>query len=230
MKRKNQGGSQFSGLDVVSRLRYLSSIAKVSGTCQYIHEKLKLNKDPIVVFAWFKETCFQMKSTLEKSVRAEHLTGDLIHQHDRQRLVDRFQSGNIDVLICTYGVGSTGLTLTRSHTVILVDRPWTPGDVLQAEDRIRRIGQKSAHVESIWITAMDMDVKLDKLIQTKDNSCQKILSDGTVRKFFKVNRVKKETEIETNESDIINFFGGNNRNENSKFCFRMNYLLIKYCS
>lgn len=34
-----------------------------------------------------------------------------------------------------------GLTLTRSHTVILLDRPWTPGDTAQAEDRVRRIGQ-----------------------------------------------------------------------------------------
>jgi hypothetical protein len=27
-----------------------------------------------------------------------------------------------DVLICSFGVGSVGLTLTRSHTVILLDR------------------------------------------------------------------------------------------------------------
>ena len=74
---------------------------------------------------------------------------------DRQKLVDSFQKGEIDVLICSFGVGSTGITLTRSHTVVLLDRlvkiiygwrgvcymcpccsigrPWTPGDVMQAE-------------------------------------------------------------------------------------------------
>lgn len=40
------------------------------------------------------------------------------------------------------GAGGVGLTLTAACTVILVDRPWTPGDVNQAEDRVRRIGQK----------------------------------------------------------------------------------------
>jgi SNF2 family DNA or RNA helicase len=60
-------------------------------------------------------------------------------------MVDRFQMGMIDVLICTFGVGSTGITLTRSHTVILLDRPWTPGDTAQAEDRVRRIGQVSVN-------------------------------------------------------------------------------------
>ena len=51
----------------------------------------------------------------------------------RAEIVDRFQQGRLDVLILTYGVGSTGITLTRSHTVVLMDRPWTPGDTAQAE-------------------------------------------------------------------------------------------------
>ena len=45
--------------------------------------------------------------------------------------MDDFQDGQLDVIICTYGVGSTGLTLTRSHRIILLDRPWTPGDARQ---------------------------------------------------------------------------------------------------
>ena len=44
--------------------------------------------------------------------------------------MDSFQAGNLDVLICTYGVGATGITLTKSHKVILLDRPWTPGKLL----------------------------------------------------------------------------------------------------
>jgi hypothetical protein len=33
------------------------------------------------------------------------------------------------------------LTLTAASTVIVLDRPWTLGDVHQAEDRLGRIGQ-----------------------------------------------------------------------------------------
>ena len=62
--------------------------------------------------------------------------------------------------------------------VILLDRPWTPGDVMQAEDRIRRIGQRAKVVESIWICSCDFDKKLDTLLQSKDNRCQKVLSEG----------------------------------------------------
>lgn len=97
---------------------------------------------------------------------------------DRQRRVDDFQSGKLDVLVCTFGVGSVGLTLTRSHRVILMDRPWTPGDLMQAEDRIRRIGQKHSEVGSYWITAFDFDTKLDKVLESKDGRSHAVLSSG----------------------------------------------------
>ena len=96
--------------------------------------------------------------------------------------MDNFQNGLIDVLICTYGVGSTGLTLTRSHRVILLDRPWTPGDVLQAEDRVRRIGQQSPVVYSVWISSTQFDQKLDSLLQAKHNRCGQVV-EGIFKRF-----------------------------------------------
>ena len=67
----------------------------------------------------------------------------------------------------TLGAGGVGITLTAACTVILVDRPWTPGDVNQAEDRVRRIGQ-TRPVRSIWIRAFPIDEQIDSLIDHKE--------------------------------------------------------------
>merc|ERR1712087_338677 len=89
----------------------------------------------------------------------------------RQAMVDNFQSGLSSVFICTYGVGGVGLTLTAACTVVLIDRPWTPGDVCQAEDRVRRIGQKRIDmVRSVWIRAFPIDEQIDKLIDHKEEN------------------------------------------------------------
>jgi hypothetical protein len=73
-------------------------------------------------------------------------------------------------LICYHlGAGGVGLTLTAACTVILVDRPWTPGDVNQAEDRVRRIGQ-TRPVRSIWIQAFPIDKQIDCLIDHKEEN------------------------------------------------------------
>ena len=46
------------------------------------------------------------------------------------------------MLLATYGAGGYGYTLHRAKHVVLLERPWTPGDVEQAEDRCHRIGMK----------------------------------------------------------------------------------------
>ena len=70
-----------------------------------------------------------------------------------------------------------GLTLTAACTVILLDRPWTPGDTFQAEDRVRRIGQTKP-VRSIWVSAFDLDEQIDDMIKQKTETSTAVLSDG----------------------------------------------------
>lgn len=88
--------------------------------------------------------------------------------------------------------------------------------MLQAEDRINRIGQKSDFIESIWIEGFDIDKTLDKMLMNKDNLSQKVLADGLNRKWFQESTSQPATILnyfQKEKSKDINEWNANNDND-----------------
>ncbi|AFM98448.1 Snf2/Rad54-like helicase [Encephalitozoon hellem ATCC 50504] len=72
---------------------------------------------------------------------------------NRHPLVRDFQENDeIRVALLSITACSTGLTLTAGRAVVFAELYWNPGVLLQAEDRIHRIGQKGS-VDIIYLVA-----------------------------------------------------------------------------
>ena len=64
----------------------------------------------------------------------------------RSVLVEKFQTDpNCRVAILSLAAAATGLNFTAASFVVFAELFWTPAVMLQAEDRIHRIGQKASH-------------------------------------------------------------------------------------
>ncbi|KAK9672109.1 hypothetical protein RND81_12G077000 [Saponaria officinalis] len=73
----------------------------------------------------------------------------------RQGFVTDFQEKDaIRAAVLSIKAGGVGLTLTAATTVIFAELSWTPGDLIQAEDRAHRIGQVSS-VNVYYLIAND---------------------------------------------------------------------------
>lgn len=67
----------------------------------------------------------------------------------------RFQThSKTDLLLGNWKAAGVGHTLTAAHNAAALDLPWVPGDLLQGEDRIHRIGQEH-DVFMHYLTAMN---------------------------------------------------------------------------
>ncbi|MEB3243906.1 MAG: DEAD/DEAH box helicase [Cyanobacteriota bacterium] len=167
-------------LAVFTALRLLASRAKVSAVAELVAE-LARRGEAVVVFTAFVATARALAAALTAAGAPPlELTG-AVPAARRQGLVDGFQRGAAAALIATYGTGGLGFTLHRARHVVLVERPWTPGDAEQAEDRCHRIGMIST-LTSHWMQLGRADQLVDGLIADKAERISLVLGSQEERR------------------------------------------------
>jgi len=178
-------------LVTINALRKIGSLYKVPAAIEYTAELLEQGQ-AVVIFTEYLESAKALYTALSQIAPCELLTGET-KQEERQVIVDRFQDGSSKVFIGTIKAGGVGLTLTAANQVILVDRPWTPGDADQAEDRCYRIGQKNT-VNAYWIQLGMIDEAIDTLLAEKRDRIELVLKGKrkTLRGLSKPAELAKE--------------------------------------
>lgn len=178
-------------LVTINALRKVGSLYKVPAAIESAAELLEQGQ-AVVIFTEYLESAKALYTALSHIASCELLTGET-KQEDRQAIVDRFQSGTSKIFIGTIKAGGVGLTLTAANQVILVDRPWTPGDADQAEDRCYRIGQNNT-VNAYWIQLGAIDEAIDALLAEKRDRIELVLKGKrkTLRGLSKPSELAKE--------------------------------------
>lgn len=169
MADKGQTISQAEAIVMLNNVRHASSFAKVETALDLAEEVIE-EGGSIVLFVAFKEP----GELIAKALGVPFFHGELDGKK-RQAIVDDFQAHRTSAFVGTLQAGGVGITLTAAQTVILVDRPWTPGDAIQSEDRLHRIGQANA-VTSIWLQCGAADIEIDEILQEKQERIDLVLT------------------------------------------------------
>lgn len=124
---------------------------KMDAVIDYIDTIIEKNIK-FIVFAHHIQMINALEAVIERKVKYIKIDGS-VPVSVRQKLVNDFQSDpEIRVGILSITAASTGLTLTEAKIVIFAELYWNPGTLLQAEDRIHRIGQMDS-VDIHYLTA-----------------------------------------------------------------------------
>ncbi|MEU2433400.1 DEAD/DEAH box helicase [Streptomyces sp. NPDC007861] len=97
---------------------------------------------------------------------------------ERERMVDRFQSGEIPVFILSLKAAGTGLNLTRAGHVVHYDRWWNPAVEDQATDRAYRIGQTQPVQVHRLIAEGTVEDRIAELLLSKRALADAVLGSG----------------------------------------------------
>eukprot|EP00934_Nitzschia_sp_Nitz4_P001119 Nitzschia sp. Nitz4//scaffold105_size73764//71724//73528//NITZ4_005687-RA/size73764-augustus-gene-0.54-mRNA-1//1//CDS//3329532480//1119//frame0 len=177
--RTNDSLDSNAMLGAFQSLRVQCAFAKVQATVELAKSILETTEPAVVIFTSFAQAAKAIhKQLTELGWEGSLLTGETPPQK-RQGLVDNFQNGLSPVFVSTFGAGGVGITLTAACTLISLDRPWTPGEMMQAEDRIRRIGQTKP-TRSIRVSAFELDTQVDAMLAEKTHVTNAVLADSRI--------------------------------------------------
>ncbi len=96
----------------------------------------------------------------------------------REKMVHKFQAGQVPVFVLSLKAAGTGLNLTRADHVIHYDRWWNPAVEDQATDRAHRIGQtKSVQVHRL-ISEGTIEESISELIASKRSLADAVVNGG----------------------------------------------------
>jgi SWI/SNF-related matrix-associated actin-dependent regulator 1 of chromatin subfamily A len=146
----------------ISTARRLYAMDKAPLAAEYIKYLTDGVKTPLVVFYHHA----QVLEILQERVPAPYIDGS-VPQQRRADLVREFQAGKHRVLYLSITAAGLGITLTAADTAVFIEYDWVPANILQAEDRINRIGQKSEVTYYHYLTTKDPVERLilDKILE-----------------------------------------------------------------
>eukprot|EP00746_Dinoflagellata_sp_MGD_P117640 gnl/MRDRNA2_/MRDRNA2_53511_c0_seq2.p1 gnl/MRDRNA2_/MRDRNA2_53511_c0~~gnl/MRDRNA2_/MRDRNA2_53511_c0_seq2.p1 ORF type:complete len:361 (+),score=88.99 gnl/MRDRNA2_/MRDRNA2_53511_c0_seq2:62-1144(+) len=141
---KKSGGQSKNALAEVTELALLTSKAKEKATCDYI--SLLIQTDVrFLLFAHHQQTLDYLEQELQRlKTRYIRIDGK-VPMSKRNARVEEFQTDSaVQVALLSITACGQGLNLQSSSTVVFAELYWVPGQVLQAEDRVHRVGQTAA--------------------------------------------------------------------------------------
>lgn len=148
--------------------------AKVTALLELIES---MGDEPLVVFAQSRKLIELCSYVMDKAHIPNRMVTGSYTTAERQASIDAFQAGDVQVILLTLGAGSEGIELSRSDTVVFLQRSYRQLENDQATERVFSVEHpRGASIIDI-ITLDTVEARVHEIAQAKGERLQEILRD-----------------------------------------------------
>ncbi|RNA00532.1 SWI SNF-related matrix-associated actin-dependent regulator of chromatin subfamily A 1 [Brachionus plicatilis] len=186
-------------------LKYFQETSKVKAKAvtEYVSDLLESDKK-FLVFAHHQSMLDELEAEIQKNkydyIRIDGSTSS----ENRQVFVQRFQnSDRCQCALLSITAANSGITLTQANLVVFAELFWNPGILVQAEDRVYRIGQKNSVIIQYLCAKGTADDQIWPLVNEKLNVLSRAgLTRENLSEANTVNRPKTNLFDDLIEEDL----------------------------
>lgn len=171
----NRSNKNSEDLARLMRARKVLAIQKAGESIDFAKNIITTGEKIVIV------TCFtDVVKAIEKAFKGNvvKLVGGMTDTA-KEEAINEFQTGKTQVMVMNIIAGGVGVTLTKSHIMVINDYDWTPGNLTQAEDRICRGGQtECCMIYYMCAEGADMDEVFTSTLTEKFNTINAAVDGG----------------------------------------------------
>jgi SWI/SNF-related matrix-associated actin-dependent regulator of chromatin subfamily A-like protein 1 len=179
---KREKEEQDKMIGAISSIRQALGILKVEPAIEHLEDLLE-QKEKIVVFAWHTEVIKGIKDHF--GARAVTYTG-AESAVEKEEAIDAFTSRQeVKMFVGQLKAAGTGIDGLQAvcDVCVFVEMSYVPGEIIQAVDRLRRIGQFSSVLAQFLIVEDSMDEALVDNLTEKAKNIKTVMGDKSESKF-----------------------------------------------
>lgn len=178
----------------IEAMKQLAIKGKMKQAVQWVNDFLQNNGEKLVVFAVHKSVVDAlMKEFKDVAVKVD----GSVSAANRDKAVEAFQNNpDVKLFLGNIQAAGTGLTLTAASSVAFLELPWTPGELVQAEDRCHRIGQKGTVNIYYLLAGGTIEEKIAELLDEKKAVLGAVLDGQEVEEIQTLTELIKSYEGE----------------------------------
>lgn len=164
---------------LVRLLKHLQPSCPINTQCTCT-DKSKCSSKKVIVFAHHVQVLDAVESFVAKKGLLYIRIDGGIGPDEREDAVRRFQDGaQIRVAILSLQVAGVGLSLTSADVVLFGELSWVPAMLIQAEDRVHRIGRsRPVDIEYLSVSGSLDDTMMSVIQGKQDMICKTVEGCG----------------------------------------------------
>lgn len=167
---------------------------KIQKTIELIKNVPKGQK--VIVFTMFKRVIelLEIAMKVEKvNISFLSITGDIVGK-ERDKYLNSFKKGEVDVMFISYKIGAESLNLTEANNIILLEPWWCPAVINQAKARVNRLGQtKETNIYELYVKNDNDCISIEEAIIEIGDSKLKMIES-----FFDNEKSTTEPKLDAN--------------------------------
>jgi superfamily II DNA or RNA helicase len=161
----------------IAKVRHETALAKVPDVVAHLRDCLE-SEDKLLVMAHHKDVVAAICAELAE-FGVVHITGDdSLTARDKAQTAFQTDPGT-RVIVCSIMAAGVGITLHAASHVVFAELDWTPGNMMQAEARAHRIGQRKSVLVQHVVLDGSLDCRMAELLIQKQEVIEAVTDRTT---------------------------------------------------